>query len=370
MGMSGKIILSVILFLSCSHLAGSLPSKTEVDVVFCIDMSGSTNGLIPDFKNKIWDVINGVYKMRPYPRLRVGVIGFSRPSFGKSNAYVKVLCDLTDDYDRISFELSSLKPSIEKGDQYVGAALQTASRLNWSSNPKALRIIYLMGNGTVHAGGNDYRKTCEDLLRKNIFVNTIYCVQQKVVSKEIPGWKFIADNTGGEHFIYKISMLSPLNRISGDARVLVNLNDRLNNTYIYYGINGKSTLNNLLAVDRSTLEMGEIFFYSRVQYKVSEHYQSGQAQWDLINYVKSAGMQLDKIEKTFLPDSLKNMKTGDLEALIQVKKDERNVVISQIRTYMTAIGQDTIQPEENQLQGIILKTINKLAKDKGIVSGR
>lgn len=361
-----KVIPLVFTFVLFLHVSPANQLKNEVNLVFCLDMSGSTNGIIPDFKTKIWEVINGIHKMRPYPNLKIGIIGFSRPSFGKNNGYVKVFTDLTENFDQIAFELNKLKPTIEKGDQFVGAALLAAEKMNWSTEPKALRIIYLMGNGTVNAGGFDYRRTCEDLLKKNIFVNSIYCIQQKMIPKEIAGWKFIADNTGGTFFTYKIDHIAPLYRISNDAQTLISLNESFNSTYVYYGPNGKVKMDALTETDKSCLRMGENYFYSRLLYKSSSHFQSGQVEWDLINYIKAKGIKLDMIDKKTLVDSLKTKDTQTLKAIVISRKDERSRLVSEIRSHFSAIGFDTILSNENKLQGIILNSVKKLARDKGI----
>lgn len=355
----------MMVLLSLSLAKAGPPSKNEINIVFCMDMSGSTNGLIPDFKNKIWEVISNIHKLKPSPVIKIGIIGFSRPSFGKNDGYVKVICDLTENYDQVSAELNLLKPSIEKGDQFVGAALQTASRMNWCSNPKALRIVYLLGNGMVSSGGYDYRKSCEDLLRKNIYINSIYCIQQKIITKELPGWKYISDNTGGEHFTYKIRNVSPLSAVSADAKVLVDLNTQLNSTYLFFGITGKVRMKTMLEADNNCLNMGENYFYSRIICKITDQYQANQAGWDLVNYVKAAGIKLQNLDKDLLPDSLKKFDDIELEKIILEKKDQRNLVMNQIKTYMQNIGYNNQVPDSSDLSGIIINTTNKLAKDKG-----
>jgi len=358
------IILLLPLFLIMIS-GGSKQSRNEVDVVFCIDMSGSTNGLIPDFSNRLWEIANGIYKLRPYPRVRIAVIGFSRPSFGRNNGYVKLLSDFTEDYEKVTSDLQMLKPSIEKGDQFVGAALEKAAALGWSSSPAALRVIYLMGNGTVSAGGYSWRNTCEELLHRNIFVNSIYCVQQKVIAKELPGWKTISDNTGGEFFTYKISSVSPSFTLPQYLQPLVNINSQLNSTYIYHGINGKQKMNSMLEADKQSMQMGPAYFLSRLQYKTSDPCQAAQSGWDLVNYVRSSGLNLKHLDHNHLPDSIRDLDEDSLIKLILARKDERNFLVNQAKKLLEAAGQDTLQPEPGQLGGIIVQSVNKLARDKG-----
>jgi hypothetical protein len=359
-----KIILTLFFFL-LTAFTGRFPSANEIDLVFCMDMSGSTNGLIPDFKNKLWETVNGICRLKPNPRLRIALIGYSRPSFGRNNGYVKMLCDFTEDFDHLFYELNLLKPSIEKGDQFVGDALTTAGMMRWSESQDALKIIFLLGNGAVTAGNTGYRNACDDLVKKRIYVNTVYCIQQKMIAKELPGWKFIAGSTGGEFFTYKISSVTPSGRKNPHNQSLVNMNNQLNGTYLYYGSEGKGAISNMSEADRQSIEMSPSCFYNRLQYKISGSCQSGQSGWDLINYMKLSGPGLDNIDQTLLQDTLKSLDKKSLERYILSKKDERNFVSSQIKAALIATGIDTIQPDPGQLPGIIVNSVNKLAREKG-----
>ena len=43
-----------------------------LDIVFCVDLSGSTNGLINDLRDNLWMIINQAQHMEPKPALRIG----------------------------------------------------------------------------------------------------------------------------------------------------------------------------------------------------------------------------------------------------------------------------------------------------------
>src|SRR5665213_1337893 len=71
-------------------------SMKKIDIALCLDLSGSTNGLIDKFREGIWDIVNEVNKLSPAPEVRIGLVAYGRPSYGKSTDYVKVMYDLTD----------------------------------------------------------------------------------------------------------------------------------------------------------------------------------------------------------------------------------------------------------------------------------
>ena len=131
--------------------------QKPLDIVFCVDLSGSTNGLINDLRDNLWLIINQANHMEPKPDLRIGVIGFSRPSFGKENSYVKILAPLTPNFDLVEMELYKLRPSIEKGDQIVSEAIRTAvNGMSWSDRSKEAR----RGDGEEVNGEGGEGKGC------------------------------------------------------------------------------------------------------------------------------------------------------------------------------------------------------------------
>src|SRR5688500_8491485 len=50
--------------------------KPRIDVVFCIDCSGSMGGVIETAKQKVWAIVNETARAKPSPELRIGLIGY------------------------------------------------------------------------------------------------------------------------------------------------------------------------------------------------------------------------------------------------------------------------------------------------------
>ena len=48
----------------------------RIDVVFCIDCSGSMGGVIDTAKQKVWEIVNEIAKAKPVPVLRIGLLGY------------------------------------------------------------------------------------------------------------------------------------------------------------------------------------------------------------------------------------------------------------------------------------------------------
>ncbi|MCU0434724.1 MAG: hypothetical protein MUC87_14820 [Bacteroidia bacterium] len=52
-----------------------VPEETShIDLVFCLDATGSMSGLIKTAKEKIWDIVTSLSQTTPAPEIRLGMI--------------------------------------------------------------------------------------------------------------------------------------------------------------------------------------------------------------------------------------------------------------------------------------------------------
>src|SRR3982751_2567058 len=79
--------------------------KPKVEVVFCLDTTGSMGGLIEGAKQKIWSISNQIVSARPTPDLKVGLLAYR----DRGDAYVTKLTPLTDDLDAIYSQIKEYK---------------------------------------------------------------------------------------------------------------------------------------------------------------------------------------------------------------------------------------------------------------------
>src|SRR5215468_10655656 len=75
--------------------------KPKVEVVFCLDTTGSMGGLIEGAKAKIWAICNQIAGGKPTPDLKVGLVAFR----DRGDEYVTKVFDLTDDLDAVYSDL-------------------------------------------------------------------------------------------------------------------------------------------------------------------------------------------------------------------------------------------------------------------------
>jgi Mg-chelatase subunit ChlD len=172
-------------------------SKPEVEVVFCLDTTGSMGGLIKAAKEKIWTICNQIASGKPTPHLKVGLVAYR----DKGDEYITKVFDLTDDLDAIHGHLKQFVAA-GGGDEpeHVNQALYDAvHKIKWSTDKKTLRMIFLVGDAEPHMDYKDdvkYPETCKVACEKAIIINTVQCGNSAKCEKH---WKEICKLAEGSY---------------------------------------------------------------------------------------------------------------------------------------------------------------------------
>jgi len=358
-------ILLFVFMASSSKPDNQSPFGTPVDIIFCLDLSGSTNGIIDRMRNHIWDYVNLFSNCTPRPDFRIGFVGFARPSFGKDNYYVKVISDLTHDIEGLTHELLKLRTQIEKGDQFVGPALKVCNeKISWSKRPEAIKIVFLGGNGLVTTGSEPYVKAVEACVAKGIIVNCIYLLNNPVAGEQ-GGWEDIANRGNGKYTSMQVKFEYYENLGGFNMERLFTLNKQLNETYLYYGPIGKDRWKIQRADDESIYKANSEGYRYRIQFRISDMYLNKNSEWDLVDLHTKNPEALATIDRNFLSDTLKYMNAGDLKSHVIFNKSKRNKVIADIRTLLAEkaqlVKEKNLEADKN-MKTFDITTINWLTE--------
>jgi hypothetical protein len=124
--------------------AGKVPAK-NIDVVLCLDVSNSMDGLISSAKMRLWDIVNDLAKIKPTPNLRVGLYSYGHNSYDATKGWVRKEADLTTDLDQISKQLFGL--TTRGGNEYVARVCRDAlEQQKWATEKDSLKLIFVCGN--------------------------------------------------------------------------------------------------------------------------------------------------------------------------------------------------------------------------------
>ncbi|NND16826.1 MAG: VWA domain-containing protein [Eudoraea sp.] len=340
-------------------------SKQRVKIALLLDTSNSMDGLINQAKAQLWDIVNEFTYARcgnrERPRLEIALYQYGNDGLSSREGYIQQVIGFSSDLDEISERLFSLHTN--GGEEYCGQVIhKSLKQLDWGSNPDDLKIIFIAGNEPFTQGKLDYRDATNQAKEKDVVVNTIYCgdYRQGVQTQ----WKHGALLTGGEymaidHNKHVVQIVTPFDDI------IIQLNAKLNKTYISYGAMGAYKSAAQVAQDDNAMEMEEAVAVKRAVSKSSRMYNN--SSWDLVDASEEHDFDLGKIDKKQLPTALQQKSDAQLEVFIKEKKKARAEIQKEIKELNikreTFISKQQDQ-QKGELENAMLNAIKRQAFQK------
>ncbi|MFI5220110.1 MAG: hypothetical protein ACHQNT_11555 [Bacteroidia bacterium] len=354
--MKFKIILSLLVsaFLLSWKNAGTTQPRT-VELVFCLDLSASTNGMLHDVRNRMWSIANGILQQNELTDLKMGVVGYGRPSFGSADGYVKVISNLTADFDKINFSLHELSAFLEKGDQFVPDALfETYKKIKWSKEEGTEKMVFLIGNGNPYTGPYNLYDVCEVFSKANIHINTVYVNSGKANADYRASYHKIAEMTNGKFSLIHSASRVEINKNIALAKDLISMSNSINNTFMFYSKDAAERKKILFETDKNNLKMGVEYFRSRLEYKISRHYLQSCVDFDLTAYYMQHNKMPDYINYNALHRSEGTYDYALLEQAAIKKAEQRTQLNNQIHNLFFQVEKDKTVPADSLLDGFVL----------------
>lgn len=298
-----------------------------VDVVICLDTSGSMEDLIDAARARVWDVIGELSRLEPTPELRVGLVTFGTEAGGWDAGFIVRHSDLTNDLDAVYGDLMAL--TIEGGEEYVGRAINTTIEdMTWSADEKSLRLLFVAGNESADQDTKfDFRLEAKSAQERDIIINAMYAGNQEQAVVE--HWPELARHGSGTFSAIDPSIATIQIPTPHDGPLL-ELNARLNQTYVPYGPQGAAGLANQVAQDGNASRLGVQSCSSRITAKGTSLYTN--ASWDLVDASIQPGFDLASIAVDDLPESLRSMSHADRVSYVAEKRRERETIQTEIQT--------------------------------------
>lgn len=355
-----------------SQAAPVPPATKPVDLVICLDVSGSMNGLIDSARLKLWDVVNELAKIKPTPMLRVAVYSYGGQgaNYPADKGYIHKEIDLTTDLDAVYEKLNALK--ISGHIEYVtGVSKRAIEEQKWSDEKGALKLLFVCGN---EEADQDTGVSYEDLGKlakdKGVVVNTIYCGPSN--DNIYPGWKAVAELCGGKHANIDMDKAAKQVVSTPYDKELNELSGKLNTTYVAYGKDGKEKAENQKKQDDNAQKAAPGAGASRAEAKGGSQYRNDA--WDLLDRMKNdPKFDLKSLKEEDLCDEMKKLKPDEREGYLKKKAEEREEIKKKIAE-LSAKRAKHIEEEqkkaprsdgEKALDDALKATIRTQAKDKG-----
>lgn len=344
-------------------------ARQPIDLVICLDTSGSMTGLIDSARGRLWEIVSTLSKAKPTPRLRVGLLTYGSPRVSSaSQGWVVRQSNLTSDLDAIYAKMMAL--TTDGGDEFVGWVVNDAVRsMDWSDDPRALKIIFVAGNESADQASEvfNFRSVAESARGRGIVVNSIYAGDRSQGMREM--WHQVASYGGGEYTA--IDMQCGTVQISTPQdKVLIELNMKLNSTYVPYGPSGRVGAANQVEQDKLAEGMGQQTAASRARAKATQMYDA--AHWDLVDGVIQGKVRVEELKDEDLPAPMQAMPIEQRQEYVMQQRVARAQIQAEIakvsaerEVVLEKAEAEQIRDGKTSLDDAMEKSLRKQAEAKG-----
>jgi hypothetical protein len=342
-----------------------------IDIVFVIDISGSTGGILPAVRDKFWELQNEMSRLTPTANYRLGIVCMGRPSFRKENNYIKLIADLTNDIDKAAAPFYEIKDLSAPGNYHLGYGLDVAiNEISWSKDPNALKVIFAVGNGRAYSGPG-CSKAIEQANENGIIINSLYfkSYDNRVEQEE---WRDLASSCGGKYFMIGLKDPNIVFEKPYDNDLLLEACAMINTTYVPYGPEGQARYKAQASLDEDAELQGDNPYEARTFFKATELYQGKSESWDLVDLF-IAGKMKDNIKRQYLHGVLQQLSDEELRLHVTEMSYNRGEYISIIKMLTTKREQYMKNMRDKMMQyrygntffGVMNKTMVEMAESKG-----
>ena len=301
-------------------------SKRKIQLVILFDTSSSMDGLLNQAKSRLWEIVNESGALRYHgeiPSLEIAMYDYGNSGV-QNSLFVRKQLGFTSDLDLVSQKLFALKTN--GGDEYCGAVISDAlNKLEWSSDARDLKMIYIAGNEPFNQGPVNYKEVCTLAKQKEVLVNTIYCGNHLQGIKEL--WKDGASCAQGDYF--NIDANKDVVFIPTPYDDQINeFSMKINRTYVQYNSIGMGRMQLQESQDVNAERLNASVAAKRAKAKISMNYNN--SQWDLIDAYLADSTVINEIDHKYLPKELKGKSDKEIDHYVKIKLRERKDIQSKI----------------------------------------
>lgn len=337
-----------------------------IQIALLLDTSGSMDGLLDQARTQLWNIVNRFSRARrggAAPRLELALYAYGYAGEGAGSNEIRLLTPFTTDLDAISERLFALRTS--GGSENCGEVIQEATqKLAWSTNPDAMRLIFIAGNETFTQGPVDFRKAVAVASKRGITVNTIHCGDyEQGISDQ---WKAAATLADGSYMNIDQNQKVVELAAPQDAEI-AKLGEELNKTYVVYGgAAGKAS--QMRQQEQDTLSRGVSVqnMAARSMAKSSGNYSN--ESWDLVDAVKKNKVDLGAVAADDLPEPMRNLDGAGRKAWLEAREKERAALQQRIQDlgkarqqFLTDARKQNPTKEDATLDGVIGQVVSREA---------
>lgn len=320
---NGEIVITT--FAKSNSIKKEKKKSKDVEIVFCLDATGSMSGLIGTAKEKIWDIVSELAQSNDVESLKLGMVFYR----DRGDGFVTKQIDLTNDLDEVYSDLLEINAA-GGGDtpESVNQALHEAiSDMKWSNKSSTYKTIFVVGDCPPHMDYQDdvkYTQSCKVAAKKGIIINTIKLGTS--CKSAIYHFKEMASCTNGE-FMQLDQQASDIVIATPYDDDIYEVSQSIDQSRMYYGNQVEQSVNyskkeKSMAVYKKSSKTSNS---ARASYKMSK---SGRKSWlgnkEIINDYANGKITLDQITDDELPKELKGKSKDEIKIVLEKLKKERS----------------------------------------------
>lgn len=340
--------------------------ENTIQVALLLDTSNSMDGLIDQAKAQLWQIVNELSYAKcenERPDLEIALYEYGNDNLSDTSGYIRQVLAFTDNLDDISEKLFSL--TTNGGSEYCGKVIKTSlDDLSWRKGRNDLKLIFIAGNEPFTQGPVHYKDASADAKEKDVTINTIFCGEY---NHGISGmWQDGAKHTNGDymsinHNAKTVHISSPYDEL------ILELNIKLNGTYLHYGSLGEAAMARQGVQDSNAASYGSGNAVSRTVTKSSKFYKN--SSWDLVDAEQEEDFDISKVDKKALPKELQNKSEKEIKAIIESKREERENIQEKIqelnkKRLIFIADEKKKNATNNHLENALMNAIKKQAAEK------
>ncbi|WP_338864902.1 vWA domain-containing protein [Myxococcus stipitatus] len=337
-----------------------------IQIAILLDTSGSMDGLLDQARTQLWNIVNRFSKAKREgvaPRLELALYAFGYSEEGAGQNEIRQLMPFTTDLDSISERLFALRTS--GGSEHCGEVILEATRkLAWSTNPDAMRLIFIAGNESFEQGPVDFRDAIHTARRHGITVNTIHCGDYETGISD--HWKEGATLADGSYMNIDQN-LKVVELAAPQDEEIARLGAELNKTYVVYGgTAGMQSQMRQAAQDKASRGVSMSNMVARSMAKSSGNYSN--ESWDLVDAVKKNKVDLGAVKDADLPEPMRKLDAEGRKAWLAAREQERAELQRRIQElskarqeFLIAERKKQPTPEQETLDGVIGQVVTREA---------
>ncbi len=300
----------------------------KIQAAILLDVSNSMDGLIDQAKAQLWNMVNVMGRAKRNcvaPQIEIALYEYGRSSNDVADGYIKQIMPFSGDLDLLSKKMFELMTN--GGDEYCSTViLKSLKELKWDTGKETYKTIFISGNEDFIQGKITYTEACAKAKEMGVIVNTIYCGEKMQGIKE--HWSIGTECGNGSYT--NINQDAVIEDVATPYdTVLYALNEKLNKTYISYGVQGFTAMVQQAEVDKMNFNANKSAAAKRVAAKGQASVYKNES-WDAVDASTADKDFYKKVDMATLPALLQGKSRDEVKKIIDEKSGERIVLQKQI----------------------------------------